>query len=67
MTTRVKADFEIAGWDEKPDAARTLDQLPVNARRYVERLAELCGVQVAMVGVGASRDATIVVKNPFQG
>jgi adenylosuccinate synthase len=57
---------EIAGWNEKPDAARTMDELPANARRYIERLAELCGVPVAMVGVGASRDATIVVKNPFQ-
>jgi hypothetical protein len=26
----------------------------------------LCGVQIAMIGVGASRDATIVLKNPFQ-
>ena len=57
---------EIAGWDEKPDTARTMDELPVNARRYIERLAELCGIPIAMVGVGASRDATIVVRNPFQ-
>ncbi len=57
---------EIPGWHEKPDAARTIDELPVNARRYVDRLAELCGVQIAMIGVGASRDATIVLKNPFQ-
>jgi adenylosuccinate synthase len=57
---------DIAGWHEKPDSARTLDELPANARRYVERIAELCGVPIAMIGVGASRDATIVVKNPFE-
>ncbi len=58
---------EIPGWREKPDGARTVDELPPNARRYVERLGELCGVPIAMVGVGASREATIVLRNPFQG
>ena len=57
---------EIPGWDEKPDAARTLDELPRDALRYIERLGELCGVPIAMVGVGASRDATIILKNPFR-
>ena len=57
---------EMPGWDEKPDRARTMSDLPENARRYIERLAELCGVQIAMVGVGASREATIFLKNPFR-
>ncbi len=64
---KAKPIFEsMPGWDEKPDPARSLDELPENARRYVERIAELCGVEIAMVGVGADRDATIVLKNPFQ-
>ncbi len=57
---------EMPGWRERPDRARTLDQLPVNARGYVARLGELSGVPIAMVGVGADRDATIVVHNPFR-
>ena len=32
---------------------------------YLERIAELAGVQLAMVGVGAPREATIVLSNPF--
>jgi adenylosuccinate synthase len=63
---RAKPIFEeIAGWREKPDSARSMDELPVEARRYVERLGELVGVPIAMIGVGAARDSTIVLKNPF--
>jgi adenylosuccinate synthase len=56
---------ELPGWREKPDAARSLDELPAQARRYVERLGELAGVPIAMVGVGASRESTIILRNPF--
>lgn len=57
---------EMPGWTESLDGARSLKDLPRNARRYIERLSKLVGVQIAMVGVGASRDATIVVQNPFR-
>jgi adenylosuccinate synthase len=56
---------EMPGWRERLDGARDLGDLPPNARRYVERVAELTGVRLSMVGVGASRDATIVLTNPF--
>ena len=58
---------EMPGFSEKPDAARTMEELPPNARRYVERLSELSGVPIAMVGVGAPREATIILRNPFRG
>jgi adenylosuccinate synthase len=62
----VKPIFEeLAGWKEPLGAARSLTELPLNARRYLERLGELAGVRIAMVGVGASRDAIIVLENPF--
>jgi adenylosuccinate synthase len=56
---------ELPGWDDDLSAARSLDDLPSNARRYLERLRELSGVRLAMIGVGAARDATIVLENPF--
>src|SRR5271163_2401928 len=34
---------EMPGWVERPDHARTLAELPPNARRYVARLGELSG------------------------
>jgi adenylosuccinate synthase len=67
MLAKVKPVYEsMAGWKEGIGGARSLSDLPENARRYLERLRELCGVRVAMVGVGASRDATIILDNPFR-
>jgi adenylosuccinate synthase len=66
MLEKVKPVYEMmAGWDEGISGARSMSDLPANARRYLERLSELCGVRLAMVGVGASRDAIIVMENPF--
>ena len=56
---------EMPGWKEGITGARSLADLPENARRYVDRLGALAGVPIAIVGVGASRDATIVLQNPF--
>jgi len=48
-----------------PAGARTLSELPSSVRRYVDRISELVGVPIAMIGVGKEREATIVVQNPF--
>ena len=56
---------ELPGWSESLSSARALNDLPPNARRYLDRIAELAGVRLAMVGVGAPREATIVLSNPF--
>jgi adenylosuccinate synthase len=56
---------EMRGWRESLSGARALSDLPPDARRYLERIAELAGVRLAMVGVGAPREATIVLSNPF--
>ncbi|MGH7907787.1 MAG: adenylosuccinate synthase [Candidatus Binataceae bacterium] len=56
---------EMPGWTEDISGARSIRDLPANARRYLERIAQLSGVKLAMVGVGASREAIIVLENPF--
>ncbi|MGH8336003.1 MAG: adenylosuccinate synthetase, partial [Gammaproteobacteria bacterium] len=64
---KVKPVFEdLPGWTEELTGARSLNDLPVNARRYLDRIAELCGIPLAMIGVGAAREATIVLRNPFR-
>ncbi len=50
---------ELPGWDEPLGAARTLDDLPANARRYVARLQELLGVPFAAISVGRERNQLI--------
>src|SRR5438445_232705 len=50
---------ELPGWREPLGGARALADLPSDARRYLERLAALVGVPVALLSVGAQRDQTI--------
>ncbi len=48
------------GWDEDLSGCRKLEDLPSAAREYVEFLASQLGAEVLMVGVGASREETIL-------
>jgi adenylosuccinate synthase len=65
---RVKPVYEtLPGWDEQLAGARTVEDLPANARRYVRRVEEVCGVGVMCVSVGADRGETILLQNPFRG
>ncbi len=50
---------EHPGWQESISGARSMDDLPLNARRYVQRLEELVEVQMGLVSVGPGRDETI--------
>lgn len=52
---------EMPGWTTPLSAARTLAELPVNARRYVARLEELIGTPITMISVGAEREDTIIL------
>jgi adenylosuccinate synthase len=51
---------ELPGWSDDIRGARTLRDLPVPARRYVERIEELVGVPVLVIGVGPGREETII-------
>ncbi|MBY6681974.1 adenylosuccinate synthase [Rhodococcus sp. BP-316] len=51
---------EMPGWWEDISGARTFEELPVNAQRYVLRLEELSGSYMSYIGVGPGRDQTIV-------
>ena len=49
------------GWNESISDAKTLEELPENARKYVHKLEELSGCRISAIGVGPDRDQTIVV------
>ncbi len=51
---------ELPGWSENIRHARSLDDLPAAARRYVEQVEELVGVPIMLIGVGPGREQTIV-------
>jgi len=56
----------LPGWTEKLDGVRRWEDLPRNTRAYVERVAQIVGVKVMAVSVGADRGETIILENPFR-
>ncbi len=56
---------DINGWEESTVGMREFAQLPSNARRYLKRIEEVCGVPIDVISTGADRDETIVLRHPF--
>ncbi len=54
---------ELPGWWEDISKAREFKDLPANAQRYIERIEELAGTRVSIVGVGPGRDENVVRHN----
>jgi adenylosuccinate synthase len=53
----------LPGWQTDISGARTLEDLPPNARSYVQFLEDVSGTRISAVGVGQARDATIPVRD----
>jgi len=53
---------EFDGWLTDISGIRKYEELPFNARKYLERLSEVTGVELGIVSVGAGRKQTIVLK-----
>ncbi len=58
---------ELPGWTESTVGITEYDKLPANARRYLERMSETCGVPIDMVSTGPDRNETILLRHPFKG
>ncbi len=52
----------LPGWRTDISAARRLEDLPANARRYMDRLAELLGLPITIVSIGRDRCQTLFLK-----
>ena len=51
---------EHDGWWEDITKARAFEELPAAARSYVQRIEELCGARVSIIGVGPGREENVV-------
>jgi len=49
----------FAGWKKPTTDARHWEDLPPEARRYLDRLEELAGVPIRLVSVGSGRDENV--------
>jgi len=62
-----QAVFEdLPGWTQSTVGITRYEDLPANARSYLERLESLVGVPIAIVSTGPDREQTIVRQNPFK-
>jgi len=56
---------ELPGWKESTVGVTDYDALPVNARKYLERLQTLVDVPIDIISTGPDRDQTITLRHPF--
>lgn len=53
----------LPGWTEDISGARAIEDLPKNARSYVEFLQQQCNAPISAIGVGPERDQIVVVND----
>ncbi|MEA3488726.1 MAG: adenylosuccinate synthase [Candidatus Omnitrophota bacterium] len=50
------------GWKKETSRIKSYDELPGNARKYLDRIKELIGTDIMLVSVGKSRKQTLIYK-----
>jgi adenylosuccinate synthase len=53
----------LPGWSEDISGAKTMEDLPANARAYIKYLEDISGTPISAVGVGQDRNATISIND----
>lgn len=56
---------ELEGWNEDISNITNYHDLPLNCQRYINRVAELTGIEISMISVGPSRDSNIFINYEF--
>jgi adenylosuccinate synthase len=56
----------FAGWSEPTVGLTQWDQLPLNARRYLERIQQCMDAPIDMVSTGPDREQTILLRHPYK-
>jgi len=57
----------VPGWQQDITGVRSIDDLPANARKYLDRLSELVGRPVEVVSVGPDRAQTMFASGAAVG
>ena len=56
---------ELPGWQESTKGARDYQQIPTNAKAYLNRLSALLDVPIDIISTSPERDDTIILQHPF--
>ena len=57
--------IEMPGWDGTTVGVRSYDELPENAKAYIQKIQEVVGVPIDVISTGPDRDDTIVLRDPY--
>jgi len=57
---------EIDGWNTSTVGLEKMNELPLNARIYIQRIEELTETKVSIISTGPERNQTITINSPFQ-
>jgi adenylosuccinate synthase len=64
---RVEPIYEVMpGWSDSTQGARSWNDLPAQAVKYVRRLEELVGKPCALVSTSPEREDVILMRDPFE-
>ena len=66
LTECVPVYEDFPGWSEDITKARKLEDLPVQARKYLERISEVSGAPIGLIGVGSRRTQTILTVDLYK-
>jgi adenylosuccinate synthase len=65
---RIEPIYEtLPGWNTSTEGITEMDQLPANARAYVEFLSRAMDVEIGLVSTGPERDQTILCRTSALG
>ena len=57
--------IDMPGWQESTVGVRDYDQLPANAKAYLEQLESLIETPIDIISTGAERNETVIKRHPF--
>lgn len=57
---------ELPGWHTDLSGCRNFADLPATAQSYLQRIEAAVGVPIQIISVGADREQTIILANPFK-
>ena len=55
----------LPGWNASTAGLKRIEDLPTNAKAYIDRIQELVGAPIDIISTGPDREETIILRNPF--
>ena len=58
--------ISLPGWSQSTVGVRSREALPAEAKAYLEKIEELCGVPIDIISTGPDRADTVILRHPFE-